>query len=140
MSLRQQHEALAVSNPVNELAYLHCVTRFKVSAIPRQQTTDIPLLLMVEPCRRKLVSRVSDPKVRLFWTMYNAMKPAEQQDHAESTLNKLDEFLSPLLLTIVGQAKTTMNFRSVMDERKILLVRLDPRLEDATTLIGSMLI
>src|SRR5205823_4197984 len=39
MSLRQQHEALAVSNPVNELAYLHCVTRFKVSAIPRQQTT-----------------------------------------------------------------------------------------------------
>src|SRR6266566_5884420 len=39
MSLRQQHKALAVSNPVNELAYLHCVTRFKVSAIPRQQTT-----------------------------------------------------------------------------------------------------
>src|SRR6266566_2227941 len=41
MSLRQQHKALAVSNPVNELAYLHCVTRFKVSAIPRQQTTVI---------------------------------------------------------------------------------------------------
>ena len=39
MSLRQQHEALAVSNPVHELAYLHCVTGFKVSAIPRQQTT-----------------------------------------------------------------------------------------------------
>ena len=39
MSLRQQHKALAVSNPVNELAYLHCVTGFKVSAIPRQQTT-----------------------------------------------------------------------------------------------------
>jgi hypothetical protein len=39
MSLRQSHEALAVSHPVNGLASLHCVIWFKLSASPRSQST-----------------------------------------------------------------------------------------------------
>lgn len=49
MSLRQQHEALAVSNPVNGLAYLHGVTGFKISACPRQQTTATATFRNLEP-------------------------------------------------------------------------------------------
>src|SRR5207244_4133484 len=87
-----------------------------------------------------LLANVTDAKVRLFWHTYDAMKPAEQREHAESTLNKLDEFLSPLVINIVGQAQTTVNIQQVMDERKILLVKLSAQLDQVTSLIGSALI
>src|SRR5205085_1575720 len=64
----------------------------------------------------------------------------EQLDHAESTINKLDEFLSPLLTNIVGQSKSTIDLRTIMDEGKILLVKLSPKLNKASNLIGSILI
>jgi len=41
---------------------------------------------------------------------------------------------------IVSQAKTTINFRKIMDDGKILLVNLSPQLEEMSRLIGALLI
>src|SRR5207248_11328236 len=58
-----------------------------------------------------------------------------------STLNKIDEFLSlPVIQQIVGQSVSTLDFQKIMDEGKILLVKLPARLEQVSSLIGSIII
>lgn len=101
---------------------------------------DIPLLLLDATCRKKLVAGVSDPDVLLFWQTYEQMKPTEQRDEAASTLRRVREFLQPLSRNIIGQSTSTIDFRKIMDERKILLVKLDARLPSVTSLIGSVII
>jgi hypothetical protein len=109
-------------------------------ANPGYTMAEIPLLLQDGECRKKLVAQVTDPQVRLFWKTYDALKPSEQFDRAESTINKMDELLQPLPRNIVGQAKTTVKIQQVMDERKILLVKLSAQLDQVTSLIGSVII
>src|SRR2546430_7661043 len=55
-------------------------------------------------------------------------------------MRRVREFLQPLSRTIVGQAKTTVDMFRVMDERKILLVKLSAQLDQVTSLIGSIII
>jgi hypothetical protein len=108
---------------------------------PGSTMAEIPLLLTDEGYRQRLVRNVTNLQVQQFWRQYNMLRPQEQLDRAESTLNKLDEFLSQTILrNIVGQAHTTIDFRRVMDEGKILLVKLPGRYEDITSLIGSIII
>src|SRR5437763_12373040 len=109
-------------------------------ANPGYTMADIPLLLQDEECRKKLVANVTDPQVQLFWKTYNALRPSEQFDRAESTINKMDELLQPLPRNIVGQGKTTVNIQQVMDERKILLVKLSAQLDQVTSLVGTLFI
>ena len=52
----------------------------------------------------------------------------------------MDELLQPLPRNIVGQAKTTVNIQQVMDERKILLVKLSAQLDQVTSLVGTLFI
>src|SRR6266568_1383279 len=109
-------------------------------ANPGYTMADIPLLLQDDQCRSKLVAQVKDPQVQLFWKTYNALRPSEQFDRAESTINKMDELLQPLPRNIVGQGKTTVNIQQVMDERKILLVKLSAQLDQVTSLVGTLII
>src|SRR5437588_12691118 len=52
----------------------------------------------------------------------------------------MDELLQPLPRNIVGQGKTTVNIQQVMDERKILLVKLSAQLDQVTSLVGTLMI
>ena len=54
-------------------------------ANPGYTMADIPLLLQDEQVQKKLVANVTDPQVQLFWKTYNALRPSEQFDRAEST-------------------------------------------------------
>jgi hypothetical protein len=107
---------------------------------PGYAMADIPVLLRNKACRRKLVANVTDPNVLGFWHDYEEMNSKEQREEREPILRRLEEFLQPLTRNIVGQAYSTIDLRKVMDERKILLVTLDPLLESVTSLIGSVLI
>ncbi len=107
---------------------------------PGYTMADIPKLFLDEACRKKLVANVTDTDVKLFWQVYEQLKPNEQREDAASTLRRVWEFLQPLTRNIVGQSRSTIDLRAVMDERKILLVKLDARLPSVTSLIGSALI
>lgn len=108
---------------------------------PGMTFAEVPMLLLDESVRNKLVSPVTNTQVRTFWRMFNALREQERLERMASTYNKVDAFLTqPIIANIIGQSKTTINFREVMDERKILLVQLSPRLEDITSLIGAMII
>ena len=72
-----------------------------------------------------------------------ALSRREQLDRADSTLNKLDEFLTqPIVANIVGQSRTTADFRKFMDEGKVVLVPLGlGRLgEPVVNLLGSLIV
>jgi Type IV secretion-system coupling protein DNA-binding domain len=108
---------------------------------PGMTMAEIPLLLTDDAYRQHLLRNVTNLQVQQFWRQYTAFRPQEQLDRAESTLNKVDEFLSQTILrNVFGQAHTTLDFRQVMDEGKILLVKLPGRYEDITSLIGSIII
>src|SRR6266436_62845 len=102
---------------------------------------EIPMLLLDSSFRAQVVRNLSNETVKLWWQVYNNLRPTEQIELVSSTLNKVNAFLTnPLIARIISQAKSTIDFRSLMDEDKILLVELDPRLEDISTLIGTTII
>src|SRR6266567_7360114 len=108
---------------------------------PGMTFAEIPHLLVDETAREKLVGNVKNNQVRLFWQTYNRLRSTDQLERASGTLNKADAFLTqPIIANIVGQSKATVNFRTMMDTGKILLVQLTPRLEDISNLIGAVII
>lgn len=104
---------------------------------------EIQLLIDDEDARLKLISNVTDRHVerRRFWKRYHRLPQAEKDNITRSTYNRVDRFLSNLFIKqIVGQSKTTLNFRQIMDGRKILLVKLPRRDREITNLVGSVII
>jgi hypothetical protein len=108
---------------------------------PGTTFTDIPLLLQDQPTREKLVANVTDSQVRHFWQSYNELTAHEQKRHISSTLKKVHALLTHArIANIVGQRTTTLDFRTILDERNILLVQLDPRSAESSSLVGAVII
>ena len=121
------------------LDYLRNCT-YTLIANPGYTMAEIPLLLLNGECRKKLVSNVTDIDVHHFWQQYEQMKPSEQNEQASYIRRRVAEFLLPLSRPIVGQAQSTIDVQNIMDEGKILLVKLSIQLPSVTSLIGSIMI
>jgi len=110
-----------------------------IVANPGYTMAEIPLLLTDKNSRQKLVTSVKKSEVLRFWQRYELLRPDEQEDRFSPTLRRVDALLQDITLHIVGQERSTIDFRSMMDESKILLVKLDSlRLSSVTNLIGSL--
>src|SRR5438105_8349720 len=102
---------------------------------------EIPLLLDNEDAREKLLAPLDNPMVQSFWTSYDRWKYEKQQELVSSTLSRVGNFLNdPLIYRIVGQSDTTLPFRKIMDEQKILLVKLSRQHQLITSLVGSVIV
>jgi len=102
---------------------------------------EIPLLFLDKAFRERMVAHVSSSSTRLFWRSYDQLRSQEQLDRSESTLDRIDSLISnSIIRNIVGQSRTTIDFRGIMDTGKILLVSLSARYESLTSLIGSIII
>jgi hypothetical protein len=110
-------------------------------ANPGMTFAEIPLLLWDDVAREKLVSNVTNTQTQLFWQQYNRKSPRERSELTDSTMNKVDAYLNePMIANIVSQAQTTINFRRIMDESKILLINASPQLEEMSRLLGAVII
>jgi len=108
---------------------------------PGMTMAEIPKLLADAAFRARLVANVRNKNVRDFWDRYDRKKLPDQDAYTESTLNKMNRFLSQdTLYHIVGQSKTAINFRAVMDTGKVLFVRLDAQRKTLTKLVGSVIV
>src|SRR5579871_5185135 len=124
-----------------QLAQMLRNTTFTLIQNPGTTLAELPLLLQDEDVRRQLVANVKNNPVKLFWQIYQKLRPSEQLERTSSTINKADAFLTqPIIANIVGQSSTTIDFRKLMDEGKILLVQLTPQLEDLSRLVGAVII
>jgi len=94
--------------------------------------------------RQKIIEKVTDPVVKAFWV--NEFARYAQRYEVEATAaiqNKVGQFISaPLIRNIIGQVRSSIDMREVMDKRKILILNLSKgRIgEDNSMLLGALLI
>jgi CxxC-x17-CxxC domain-containing protein len=94
--------------------------------------------------RKKVVSNIKDPVVKAFWEKEFASYADKFASEAVSPIqNKVGQFLSSSLMrNIVGQVKSSIDLRDIMDNGKILIMNLSKgRIgEDNSALLGAMMI
>ncbi|MFZ2500785.1 MAG: type IV secretion system DNA-binding domain-containing protein [Minisyncoccia bacterium] len=94
--------------------------------------------------RQKVVDNVKDPVVKDFWTKEFANYGDRYTQEATPAIqNKIGQFTgNPLIRNIIGQSKSSFDIRTMMDEKKILIINLSKGLVGETNmrLIGSMLV
>jgi hypothetical protein len=115
-----------------------------LSEMPGASLLSLVRLLTDRRYRQTVVRRVEDPLVRHFWEREFAALPLRLQIESVAPIqNKVGQFLaSPILRNILGQTKSTLDLRQVMDEGRILIANLSKgRIgEDASSLLGSLLV
>ena len=101
--------------------------------------------ILADPAyRKKVVDKVTDPVIKSFWLNEFARYTQRYETEATAAIqNKVGQFISaPLVRNIIGQVKTAIDMRKVMDEGKILIADISKgRIgEDNSRLLGALLI
>lgn len=111
---------------------------------PDSTMLDIPGMLTDTRFREKVVQKVKDPIIRDFWVNEFAQYDNKFRTEAVSPiLNKVGQFLATATIrNIVGQPKSRINIREIMDNKKILIINLSRGKigEDNSALLGAMMI
>ncbi len=94
--------------------------------------------------RKKVILKLKDPVVKAFWVDEFAKYNERFATEAIAPIqNKVGQFLSASIVrNIVGQVKSTIDMRDIMDGQKIFIMNLAKgRIgEDASALLGNMLV
>ncbi|KKT14446.1 MAG: hypothetical protein UW76_C0042G0010 [Parcubacteria group bacterium GW2011_GWF2_44_8b] len=103
---------------------------------------ELPLFLTNSEARRKILGKVEHGVSRQYFERFNSLPRRTQDEWMESTLNKVNAFLfDDSIRQLLASPKSSFNLREVMDEGKILLVKLDKgRLKGSADLLGSLLL
>ena len=92
----------------------------------------------------KIVDNCEDPMVRNFWVKeFASFNDKYRTEAIAPILNKIGQFFSTdLIRNILGQPKSTIDFRDIMDQKKILIVNLSKGKigEDNSNLLGSFIV
>ncbi len=126
------------------LEYLLRNTILALLEYPGSTLLGVNRMLTDKEYRKKVISKVSDPVIKSFWqdefTRYSSQFATEAISPIQ---NKVGQFLSnPMVRNIVGQTKSSIDIRKIMDDQKILIVNLSKGKigEDYSALLGAMLI
>lgn len=94
--------------------------------------------------RKRVYPKIKDPVVKSFWlNEFDKWDDKFRKEAVAAIQNKVGQFLSSSVIRhIVGQPKSTIDMRDIMDNQKILIVNLSKgRIgEDSMRLLGGMLI
>jgi CxxC-x17-CxxC domain-containing protein len=94
--------------------------------------------------RKKVREKIQDPVVKSFWEKEFPGYAEKFASEAVAPIqNKVGQFLSTSLIrNIIGQVKSSIDIRQIMDEGKILIMNLSKgRIgEDSSMLLGAMMI
>ncbi len=126
---------------------LEYILRFTILALldyPNSTMLDITRMLTEKRFREDVISHIDDPVVKNFWvTEFASWNEKFASEAVAPVLNKVGAFTAnPLIRNIIGQPKSTFNFRRAMDEGKIIIVNLSRGLigEDNAAILGSMIV
>lgn len=112
--------------------------------VPGTTLLGINRMLADKEYRQKIVNKITDPTIKSFWINEFAKYPDRFREEAIAPIqNKVGQFISaPLIRNIIGQVKSKINMREVMDNGKILIMNLSKGKigEDPSRLLGALLI
>ena len=104
----------------------------------------VPKLLTDPAYRKRILAHVTNPVVKSFFLdTYDKWKEAFREEAISPVLNKIRAFLTdPLIRAVIGQTKSSFDFRWLMDNKKILLCDLSKGAigEDNANLLGSLVV
>ena len=126
------------------MAYILQNTLLALLEFPDSTLLGVNRMLSDKDYRRAVVQNITDPSVKSFWV--DEFAKYTERFAAEATpaiQNKVGQFTSnPLIRNIIGQPKSSFDLRTLVDERKIIIVNLSKGLvgEGNANLLGSMLI
>jgi len=126
----------------------YILTNTVATVMEAQGTTllAVPRMLTDRNYRKFILKQVSDPILYKFWEEEFAQMSENNRLLSEAVSpiqNKVGRFISSAVTrNIVGQVKSTIDLREIMDNKKILLVNLaQGRLgEETASLLGGMII
>lgn len=103
---------------------------------------ELPSFLTYQGFRRQVLDKVRHPIARAYFQRFEAQTERARLTWVEPVMNKVNALLADERVQLLfASPKSTFNFREVMDEGRVLLVKLDKgRLKDAADLLGSLLV
>jgi len=126
------------------LEYILRNTILAILDYPGSTLLGVTRMLSDKNFRKKVITKIQDPVVKAFWVNEFASYADKFASEAVSPIqNKVGQFLSSSLIrNIVGQVKSSIDMREIMDSGKILIMNLSKgRIgEDNSSLLGSMMI
>ncbi|MFT6361267.1 MAG: hypothetical protein ACJA2Z_000245 [Candidatus Paceibacteria bacterium] len=126
------------------MEYILANTLLALLEYPGATLLGVNRMLAEKDYRNDVIKYITDDSVKAFWIdEYNKWDPRYAREAGAAIQNKIGQFTAnPLIRNIIGQQKSTMDFRHIMDEKKILLVNLSKGLigESNGNLLGGMLI
>jgi len=126
------------------LEYILRNTILAILDYPGSTLLAVTRMLSDKAFRKKVIAKIQDPVVKAFWVNEFAGYADKFASEAVSPIqNKVGQFLSTSLIrNIVGQVKSSIDMREIMDKKKILILNLSKgRIgEDSSALLGAMMI
>jgi Type IV secretion-system coupling protein DNA-binding domain len=128
----------------SRMEYILSNTLFALVEQKNATLLDVIRMLTDNGYREFIVNKIVNPTVKAFWTKeFVQFNDKYRTEAIAPILNKIGQlFLSPMTLNILGQKKSTLNLRQIMDNKKILIINLSKgRIGDTNmSILGSLLI
>lgn len=126
---------------------LEYILRFTLLALldyPDATMLGITRMLTDKDFRKKVIREIKDPVVKAFWvTEFASWNDKFANEAVAPVLNKVGAFTAnPLIRNIIGQPKSRLDLRQIMDEGKILIVNLSRGQigEDNASVLGALMV
>lgn len=102
---------------------------------------ELPPFLTRRDFREAVLKKVTHPIAREYFQRFNVLTDRGQITWIEPVMNKVNAFLSDeRIRQMFSSPKSSFNLREIMDQKKILLVKLNKgKLKDSADLLGSLL-
>lgn len=126
------------------LEYILRYTLLALLDYPDSTLLGITRMLTEKEFRKKVIKEIQDPVVKNFWVNeFASWNDKFANEAVAPILNKVGAFTAnPLIRNIIGQPKSSMDLRKIMDEGKILIVNLSRGQigEDNAGILGAMMV
>ena len=126
------------------MEYILTNTLLALLELPNSTVLGVLRMFAEPPYRKKIVDNLQDPVIKAFWQNEFARYSQKLETEALAAIqNKVGQFVSnPLIRNILGQPRSTINMREIMDTGKIFIANLSKGKmgEDNSALLGAMII
>lgn len=126
------------------MEYILTNTLLALLEYPGATLLGVNKMLSDKQFRNEVISKITDPSVKSFWTKEFANYTERMAQEAVPAIqNKVGQFTAnPLIRNMIGQSTSSFDFREAMDSRKIMIINLSKGKigDENMKLLGGLLV